>query len=274
MSSDKIVKVLLFDKESNTVLVNNKFLETKIELSDYPVLLSPITDEKVKEELASKEAAKRTIKKLLDLKEIDEKRLSYQTLTEEEKLKYVNIVCYKLTDEEKIYIKNKSIPNMFINFYHINNLPTGLVGIDGGIAYFITRHFDIIKNAVYLSDPSIIYPSSIIVYRPMYSYPILVPRPVSYLAPLSYTSYSPTHSPTLISESRETVYTTETKKSSKSSRKSSSRSSRKSSSRSSRKATSSNSEKKKKRKKRNKEKYIKYKLKYLNLKKMLDSMSI
>jgi hypothetical protein len=178
---DKVLKILLFDQESNTVLVNNKFLEANIELSDYAAIPPSITDEKQKMELASKSASKRTLKSLLGSFEIEDSRLSYQSLTEEEAKKYVTIVCYRLKNEEKAYLKNKSSSSFLVGFYHINNLPTGLIGIDGGLAYYITRHFDLIRQHVYLYDPAVLYPSSIIVYKPFGGVPLFTPY---YLPPV------------------------------------------------------------------------------------------
>jgi len=178
---DKVLKILLFDQESNTVLVNNKFLEATLELSDYSAIPPSITDEKQKLELASKSASKRTLKSLLGSFEIEDSRLSYQSLTEEEAKKYVTIVCYRLKNEEKAYLKNKSSSSFLVGFYHINNLPTGLIGIDGGLAYYITRHFDLIRQHVYLYDPTVLYPSSIMVYKPFGGVPLFTPY---YLPPV------------------------------------------------------------------------------------------
>jgi hypothetical protein len=178
---DKVLKILLFDQESNTVLVNNKFLEATLELSDYSAIPPSITDEKQKLELASKSASKRTLKSLLGSFEIEDSRLSYQSLTEEEAKKYVTIVCYRLKNEEKAYLKNKSSSSFLVGFYHINNLPTGLIGIDGGLAYYITRHFDLIRQHVYLYDPTVLYPSSIMVYKPFVGVPLFTPY---YLPPV------------------------------------------------------------------------------------------
>ena len=253
MSTEKLVKILLFDKDSNTVLVNNKFLESKIEPTDYPMVEPTI-------EKAAKEAARRVLKKLLDVNSLDESRLTYQTLSEEDKKTYVDIICYRLLDIEKAYIQKKSTPTYLVGFYHINNLPTGLIGIDGGIAYYITRHFDVIRSYVYLNDPYYVYPSSIIVYKPLYTVPLFVP-PRIYYEKINKPVYKSSSKPSRKSSSRSS-----SKSSSRSSRKSSSRSSRKSSSRSSRKSSS-----KKEKERKLKEKYIKYKTKYLELKRLIDN---
>ena len=271
MSTEKLVKILLFDKDSNTVLVNNKFLESKIEPTDYPMVEPTI-------EKAAKEAARRVLKKLLDVNSLDESRLTYQTLSEEDKKKYVDIVCYRLLDIEKAYIQKKSTPAYLVGFYHINNLPTGLIGIDGGIAYYITRYFDVIRSYVYLNDPYYVYPSSIIVYKPLYTVPMFNPPRIYYERinkPLYKSSSKPSRKSSSRSSSKSSSRSSR-KSSSRSSRKSSSRSSRKSSSRSSRKSSSKSSSKKKSKKKKEKEKklkekYIKYKTKYLELKRLIDN---
>jgi hypothetical protein len=265
VSTDKLVKILLFDKDSNTVLVNNKFMESKIEPTDY--IAGDTSDEK-----AAKEAARRTLRKLLDVVSLDESRLTHQTLTEEDKKKYVYIVCYRLLDIEKTYIQRKSNPGYLIGFYPINNLPTGLIGIDGGIAYYITRHFDVIKTHVYLNNPAFVYPNSIVAYKPLYPIPLFT-SPVVYYEKVKHHSSRHDSSRHDLSRHDSSRHKSSRHESSRheSSRHESSRhkSSSKSPSKSSSKSSSKSRYKRKERKL--KAKYIKYKTKYLELKKLLEN---
>ena len=264
----KLIKILLFDSQSNTVLVGNKFLETIIESRDevinngpslgalipvtglpglVPVPISSPNTVKVSDEDAAKNAA---IRKLREYNlNVERSRLSFQTLTAEDS-KYVYIVCYKLTDSEKAFIQNKSYPFVF---HHINSLPTGILGIDAGIAYFITNRFDIIRNTVYLGDPRVIFPSSIVTYNPYYPIPYFS----SYMYPQVVRSGS-----TYVSSNQ--IFGDTYERHERHSRS-------KSPSRSSTKSYSGSSTKSKKERKQ-RDKYKKYKQKYLELKAKIDKL--
>jgi hypothetical protein len=286
----KTVKILLWaPNKTEVALVDGKaFLETTIEPKDeivnsgpgvgvllpvsgfprlpglppftpagmVPVSLSSPSTTKVAEDEAVKNAVFRKLREYY--LNIDKSRLIIKTLSEADKAtmgSYFYVVDYKLSESEKNILDRKSGFSPFmpmINFFPINSLPTGLIGIDGGIAYFITNSFDVIRNTVYLGDPRIIYPTSIVRYNPLYPIPYFSP----YMYPQIIRTESTYRNPNEIFGERHTS------RSPRSQSRSSSRSSSRSPSRSSQRSS---------RNKRQREKYMKYKQKYLELKEQLEN---
>jgi hypothetical protein len=142
-----------------------------------PVPLSPPSTTKIAPEEAIKNAVARKLREY-NLN-IDKSRLKFMPLsTEEERIKYLMIVSYPLSESEKNTLENRSsFPHLFpaIGFFPITNLPLGLPYIDAGIARFVTSRFDLIRNNVYLGDPRVIFPSTILPYNPLYPVPYFSP---------------------------------------------------------------------------------------------------
>ena len=280
----QIVKILIISRSLKFALINDKeFLEATIQPSEYPT--EPVSDE-VKNDRASRQAAKRVLKDKLELKEIDENRLKYQPFNEEDKKRYVNIISYTLSDDEEKYIKSRKFPGFFIGFYPIGLFPSGLYGINGGIAYYVTRYYDVFRQRLFVPSPYIVYPTSVVTYVPIYSYPVFVPRPVIFS---NYTGYNTiltkTYDVPVEKRGRERERSSRKRSSSNSSKRSrspsrsssrsssraSSRASSRSPSKSSAKSSVRSSVKRMKRKERKfRKKYIKYKNKYLSLKDYYD----
>jgi hypothetical protein len=142
-----------------------------------PVPLSPASTTKIAPEEAIKNAVARKLREY-NLN-IDKSRLKFMPLTtEEERIKYVMIVSYPLSESEKNILERRpSFSSLFpaIGFFPITNLPLGLPFVDAGIARFLTTRFDIIRDRVYLGDPRVIFPSNILPYNPLYPVPFYSP---------------------------------------------------------------------------------------------------
>ena len=239
MYNDKLVKILLIDTDLNIGLVNNYFIKTEINH----------TNDNDDDEDDAKEAAEIVLKTILGKEGVYKSRLTYQFLIENttSKLKAkVHLVCYTLRPYEKNYIV-KQLKSAYkilfklkylIDFTHINDLDLSkLSNEDESIIYYIKKNFNIIKSSIFPSVSSASLDVTKSMETPVYLYTSNLVR--------------------------------NQKRKHKSSSKSSSKSSKKSSSKSSKKSSSKSSSKKKKRKL--KAKYIKYKTKYLELKKLLEN---
>jgi len=155
--------VLLADKDNNFVTINGKtntFLSTKIDDS-----------------LNSAQRVEEVIKLLKDKIDLtinkSRLRLLEESAIDKSLDKYALVYMYKLDDDEKA----KLIPLKIITFYYINSLPT-LDILSSSVARLITSNYIVYLRRV-PNPPRIIftYPSNVIVYSPIVSAPVLVPFP-------------------------------------------------------------------------------------------------
>lgn len=291
--SNRIVKVLLLDKEGNAVIVNGKgFLEVNVTAADiraaqsargaFPTvplssLLSSTStpsvliteDDKSNADIIAVE------NKLIELLtvygsaekyRVDSKKFKEIGLTDPGSSRFVHIVAYTLDDREKETIKtNSSRSGLSFVFTPLGALPVGLTGVDAGMAYWMTRNYDFIRDRLFLNVPSLYLPSRVPVFNPIGAFPLFspysLPSVVDYRS--RYNSYRPENifdaPPIPRSHSRGRSLGRSPRSSRSSSR--SSRGSR--GSRGSRVGRSSSPGR------RYREKYLKYKMKYIQLKQMM-----
>lgn len=283
--SNRIVKIVLLDDRMNTVMVNgNRFLEVNVTEEDIknvqrakgaalvgsfssgtaPLGLPAPTEEDKLE--ADRIAVGKKLSELLSPKDPvipyvpKPEKFGSLGLTEADKSRFVHVLTYLLSDEEKNTIRSKSTPAFSFVFTPFGAFPVGLTGVDAGIAYYMTRNYDFIRDRLFLNVPSLYLPSRVPVFNPIGAFPLFspysLPSVVDYRS--RYNSYRPENifdaPPIPRSRGRSLG------RSPRSSR-SSSRSSR--GSRGSRAGRSSSPGR------RYREKYLKYKMKYIQLKQMM-----
>jgi len=275
--TSRIVKIVLFDKEINTVMVNGeRFLEVIVSEEDIKnvqrtrgvvpsgslasfsstgsVALPPPTEEEIKE--AGLSAAIKKLVELLTPKDAiipytpQKEKFGSVPLTEADKSRFVHIISYSLSDEEKNTIRSKSTPAFSFVFTPFGAFPVGLTGIDAGIAYYMTRNYDYIKDRLFFNVPSLYLPARVPIFNPIGAFPLFSPYSLPPVVDYRnrYNSYRP-----------ENIF--DAPPIPRSRGRSLSRSSR-SSSRGSRGRSSSPG-------RRYREKYLKYKMKYIQLKQMM-----
>jgi hypothetical protein len=288
--SSRIVKIVLFDKQINTVMVNGKgFLEVIVSEEDIknvqrsrgaPLsgtltgfssstaslgLPEPTEEDKLE---ADRIAVGKKLSELLTPKDAtlryvpEIKKFGYLGLTEADKSRFVHVITYVLSDEEKNTIRSKSTPGFSFVFTPFSAFPVGLTGIEAGIAYSLTRNYDYIKDRLFFNVPSLYLPSRVPIFNPIGAFPLFSPYSLPPVVDYRnrYNSYRPENifdaPPIPRSHSRGRSLGRSPRSSSRSSR--SSRGSRMA-----RRSASPNS------KRRYREKYLKYKMKYIQLKQMM-----
>ena len=162
--------------------------------------LSPPSSTKVAPEEAVKRAVERKLREY-NLN-IDKSRLNIQTLTESTPAedrpryegKFLYIALYKLSDNEKMLLERRHLYSPFlptINFFPLTGLPIGLPFVDAGVARFLTTRFDIIRDSIYLGDPRIIFPTTILPYNSIYPFPFYSPFTLSPISRYNSTYVDP-----------------------------------------------------------------------------------
>jgi len=279
--TSRIVKIVLFDNQMKTVMVNGeRFLEVIVSEEDIKnvqrargvlpsvasfsgtgsLALSAPTEEdkleadrivvgkKLSELLTPKDAALPYVPKM--------DKFGHLALTETEKSRFVHVITYLLSDEEKNTIRSKSTPALSFVFTPFGAFPVGLTGIDAGIAYYMTRNYDYIKDRLFFNVPSLYLPARVPVFNPIGAFPLFSPYSLPPVVDYRnrYNSYRPENifDAPPIPRSRGRSLSRSSRSSSRSSR----------GSRGSRARSSSPG-------RRYREKYLKYKMKYIQLKQMM-----
>jgi hypothetical protein len=182
MSSPKKVFVIISDQNTNLsmFLVNSNYIFPSIDMlqSDYKIGNN--------DDMASYNTAIRLVNQIFNLS-IDRNRL-YDISLKDNKGDKIYVFLCKLNSTEMHELQKFFLGSLIPTFININNLPKNLDVISSAIAYVITRNINLIKDA----EPKAIainFPYNLIPFTPLFPIPILIPiRYASVNKPIFVTS--------------------------------------------------------------------------------------